>query len=336
MKFCTHCDKALKDGEKCACQPNKKYTQTLAEGKFFCVKLLRRMGIGTPGENSSSVFETGQKICPDIAKANEGEVPVKQYDVAFLRSRIRGQYAKGRLQVTNKRVIFRAAGMSYQGPIAQQYEFALAEIAGIEVKRKNRISILNILFSFILNSLGVALFSGMFRDFASEAPTFAMFVSVIVALASAVPFFVLHKKFWIKLMSLCAGFGALMGTSGLANISGFSLLYGIETNFADYVGLLLYILWLLNVVLVSVVPDLVLTVKTKGGSSAFEIRRKLFPTPFRQQVEYTDFSEVLPGKDIDIMTTELGALIDDLQTIGDAAIENWAGGSKSGGNYGNA
>ena len=39
--------------------------------------------------------------------------------------------------------------------------------------------------------------------------------------------------------------------------------------------------------------------------------------------EYTDFSEVLPGKDLDAMINELGALIDDIQTLGDIAIENW-------------
>lgn len=323
MKFCTHCGKALQDNEKCACQPNAKYAHALTKGKSFCVKLLQRMGIGTAGENSASIFETGQKIVPDIVKAHEGETPVKQYDVAFLRSRIRGQFAKGRLQVTNKRMIFRAAGMSLKGPVAQQYEFSLGEIAGVEVKKKNRVSFLNILLASLLNMLGIAMFSNFFRDFAAKVPTFALFVSVLIAIASAVPFFMLRKKFWIKLMSLCVGLGALSGTSGLANISGFSLLYGIETNIADYVSGLLYILWLINVLLVSVVPDLVLIIKTKGGSPAFEIRRKQFPTPFRQMEEHTDFSEVLPGKDVDTMITELGTLIDDLQTIGDAAIKNW-------------
>ena len=40
-------------------------------------------------------------------------------------------------------------------------------------------------------------------------------------------------------------------------------------------------------------------------------------------VEYTDFGEVRPGKDTDLMITELGTLIDDIQTIGDMAIDKW-------------
>lgn len=324
MKFCTNCGKALKDNEKCTCQPNAKYAHVLTKGKSLCVRLLQRMGIGTTGENAATIFETGQKIVPDIVKANEGEMPVKQYDVAFLRSRIRGQFAKGRLQVTNKRVIFRAAGVSYQGPIAQQYEFSLNEIAGIEIKRKTRVSPLNVVLGLLLNAFALFMFSGLFYNFTSNDSAAALFVSVWFGLASAVPFFVLRKRFWLKLLSLSCGLGMLAGTGGLANAGAISLLVGFEANLADFLSAVLSWLFVANLILVSLVPDLVLIVKTKGGSSAFEIRRKLFPTPFRQMVEHTDFSEVLPGKNVDTLINELGALIDDLQTFGDAAIANWA------------
>ena len=39
--------------------------------------------------------------------------------------------------------------------------------------------------------------------------------------------------------------------------------------------------------------------------------------------EYTGFSEVLPWTDTDKAINEIGAMIDDLQTMGDYAIEKW-------------
>lgn len=321
-KFCAKCGKALADGERCSCHVSG-IGEGVTKGTSFLLKLLHRLGVGTAPENAENIFEDGQQVVPDIIKANDGEQPVKQYEAAIMRSRIRGQYAKGKLQVTNKRVIFRAAGISYQGPIAQQYEFAINEIAGIEIKKKNRISIMNVLLSLWLNAIVTLVVAGIFNSFADKAPSFALLTSIVLAVASAIPFFALYKKFWLKLVSLCCGIGALAGTAGLTNISASTLYFGLKTNVADYLLGAMFLLWFLNVVLVSLVPDLVLTIKTKGSSPAFEIRRKLFPTPFRPMAEYTDFSEVLPGKDVDLMITELGALIDDIQTLGDYAIEKW-------------
>ena len=44
---------------------------------------------------------------------------------------------------------------------------------------------------------------------------------------------------------------------------------------------------------------------------------------FKQHQEYTGFSEVLPWYDTDKVSEELGAIINDLQTTGDMAIEIW-------------
>lgn len=315
-KFCTKCGRPLVEGKKCThCQR--------AGFSEFLARILKRTGIGTPSENSDSMFETGQKIVPDIVAANGGEIPIKQYLVASLRSRIRGQYAKGRLQVTNKRVIFRAAGVSYQGPIAQQYEFAIGEIAGVEIKKKNRVSVMNVLACIFLNYISLEAFSELFSSFAEKGPTTALYASIVIAFVCAAPFFMLYKKFWLKLLLLNCGIGALVGTTNLTKDYISFLDKAPSAGLTEVILLVLYLLWFITVVLVSVVPDLVLVIKTKGAAPAFEIRRKLFPNPFRPMVEYTDFAEVLPGTDVDFMTSELGALIDDIQTLGDMAIEKW-------------
>ena len=39
--------------------------------------------------------------------------------------------------------------------------------------------------------------------------------------------------------------------------------------------------------------------------------------------EYSGFSEVLPGKDADLAIKEIGAIINDIKTLGDFAVEKW-------------
>ena len=71
------------------------------------------------------------------------------------------------------------------------------------------------------------------------------------------------------------------------------------------------------------VPNLIFSVKTKSASDAVQIRRRVWGLFFKQPQEYTGFSEVLPWDDTEKVSEELGALINDLQTMGDMAIEKW-------------
>ena len=63
--------------------------------------------------------------------------------------------------------------------------------------------------------------------------------------------------------------------------------------------------------------------KTKASGDTIQIRKKQHCLFHKQPIEYTDFSEVLPWTDTDKAILELGALINDLQTMGDMAIEKW-------------
>jgi hypothetical protein len=109
--FCSRCGKPLADGETCSCsgQASKEYmasvTGLVDSAKGFWETMKNRMGIGDPDLNKGDAFENNKSIIPDCVKANEGEIPVKQYKVATLRNRILGiPYTKavGRVQVTNK------------------------------------------------------------------------------------------------------------------------------------------------------------------------------------------------------------------------------------------
>ena len=109
-----------------------------------------RMGIGTPERNETDAYERGMKIVPECISANENEIPVRQYNIAVLRNLLKFDRAEGRMQVTNKRIIFRAAGRSIGGRTTLQHEYAINEIAGIEAGSNYRFSFLYLIFAFLI------------------------------------------------------------------------------------------------------------------------------------------------------------------------------------------
>ena len=116
----------------------------------FGASMKNRMGVGVPEHNAADTYERGAYIVPDCVKANENEIPVRQYNIAVLRNLLKFERAEGRLQITSKRVIFRAAGRSVGGKTALQNEFDIKEIAGIEARRNYKFSFLYLIFAFFI------------------------------------------------------------------------------------------------------------------------------------------------------------------------------------------
>jgi len=119
----------------------------------FVISMKNRMGIGSPERNATDTYERGMKIVPACISANENEIPVKQYNIAVLRNLLKFERAEGRMQVTNKRVIFRAAGRSVGGRTTLQHEFAIDEVAGIEARNNFKFSFMYLIFAILILSL---------------------------------------------------------------------------------------------------------------------------------------------------------------------------------------
>ena len=201
-KYCSKCGNTLNPDGKCShCKTQANLPSgVLAKTKDFISKQMDRMGIGSDSEQDAlNVFEKNKKIVPDIISQNEAEIPIKQFDIARLRSRILCKYAEGKLQITNKRVIFRAAGPSPAGKITLQHEFSIEEIAGIEIKKSNRVSPLSIILGIILTFVVASPFYKMLNSFNEASTMGATIIGFLLIAGLVVPFFMLKKKFWIKL-----------------------------------------------------------------------------------------------------------------------------------------
>jgi hypothetical protein len=172
-----------------------------------------RLGIGAPENEFIDCYESGKKIIPECIEQNEGEIPVRQYDVAILRTPIKFMRAEGRIQVTNKRLIFRATGRSLMGRTTLQHEFNLAEIGGIEIRKDWRFGIWRFLGAAIC-SLIVASIFGLLTGAIYEANEIGGIIcAFIFGLAGLLPFFIVHKRFLIKALLCGASIGAFQGVA---------------------------------------------------------------------------------------------------------------------------
>ena len=299
-KLCGQCGRSVSN---CICETRD----------FSLEKFKYRLGIGIPENEEILSYERGQKIVPENIEQNEGETPVRQYDIALLRTPWKRMSAEGRIQVTNKRMIFRATGRSNMGRTTLHHEFNLAEIAGVEVRRDWRFALLDFLFMAAICFFAFSILSitGLIYRESKIAGTISAFV---FGFAGLLPFFLMKKRLFVKAVTCGASAGAFYG-------------YGV-TVAIPYIGFLMIIplvLCIIVLITLSFKPNLVIMIKTKGAAGAIEICRNkgsLFGKSSTKD-EYTGYSDVMPWKDTDIAIKELGAIINDIQTMGDLGIEKW-------------
>ncbi len=314
MKYCTQCGRPLAEGERCPCG-GANNSLNIDSAKGYVESLKNRIGIGDPELNKGDAFEKKKKIVPDCVRASEGEIPVKQYNVATLQNRILGiAYTKatGRIQVTNKRVIFRAPGRCWAGRTTLQHEFAIDELAGLEARREYVFNLFDLIIGFFVTIIGgsiiTALISAMFSSGGTDGQNVGAFIiTLLFGVAGCVPFFMLKKKWLLKLLCLGGSFMPMLASGGFLSFLGFiSALIAIFT-------LLIY----------AIKPNLVLAIKTKSASAGIDIKRKKTNIFGIEKEENTGYTEVIPEDDAERCIREIDAIINDIQKLGDFGIEKW-------------
>ncbi len=288
------------------------------KAKGFWESMKNRMGIGDPESNKLDAFEKDKNIIPDCVRPNEGEVPVKQYEVATLRNRLLGiPYIKaiGRIQVTNKRVIFRAPGRCLAGRTSLQHEFAIDEVAGVEARREYGFNLWDMLLAIFIVAVGG--FVGAFLTGVFNNEAMAIIMGILLGIGGCVPFFMLKKLWLVKI--LCLG-ASVMGLA-MAGIEA-------DASFLTIISIIPLLFLLFTVMVFSIKPNLVIVIKTKGSTEAIDIKRKRvgflgLGGAANEKEDHTGFTEILPRDDAEKSIRELGAIITDIQKLGDFGISKW-------------
>jgi len=324
-QFCSQCGNPL---AQCTCNAAVAPLGALAGMKA-------RMGIDEPTGSQADIYERGRKIVPESIAQDEGEIPVRQYDVAVLRTRWQFKRAEGRLQVTNKRVIFRANGKSLMGRTLFQQEFAVSEIGGLDLRRDWRFGI----FDFIIGALVATLVSGMFAGIngliAKESGVAGIIIALLFGLPLLVPFFILKKRFFLKLLSCAASVGLFTGAASGSFLSSLIPFGGGYGRSGDGVFMIVFVVIasvveLIALFLFSFKENLSIIVKGKGGmGEAILVQADLGSGLLAKLLGRGNsgvncgFSEVLPTSVTDTAIREVGAMINDIQALGDFGIEKW-------------
>lgn len=314
---------------------NAQKEQLKETSKTFWETMKNRMGIGSPELNQGDAYEKDKKIVPDCINANEGEIPVKQYQVAKLRNRIFGiTYSKaiGRVQITNKRVIFRASGRSVAGRTQLQHEFAIDEIAGIESRREYNfngwdllIGILALIIGQVLVGGGImTLFLGRVWGYGDDGSVIGMILlALMLGGVGGTPFFMMKRKWPLKLLCLGVSFSSFATASRLSRFIGNS--YGDNLLvYIFYILLFVTIICIIFAIIINAIkPNFVMVIKTKGAHPAIDIQRRKNMLAIKGNEDHTGYTEVLPEDDADNAIKEINSMITDIQKLGDFGIDKW-------------
>lgn len=330
MGFCRFCGKELVNGQ-CSCpkfqasiRKTERETYQDVKAPFFAssfhpdyssVSSFMSSIRDYTGINSSPGFtdpyEHNVPIVPGCIQPEENEIVVKQYNIAQLRTREKFMKAEGRMMVTNRRLLFRAAGTSLTGNILQEHQFNLDEIAGLQIHNDYKFSLLNFIGGIFL-FFAISPFITRLLLYVRNEVAVAM-LSLILGISGLIPTFVVYKRFWLKLLGAGVSCGAFMGVFIVSGLKFFALL----SFFA-------FLVLLINLTVICFVPNLVIEIKTKGGEGALRIGSQ--KAMFQRSVgdDYSGFKEVLPWEDTVMAMNELGTMIDDLQKQGDYAVGKWS------------
>ena len=332
----------------------KTKTKQSGAGAFF-EDMLIRMGIYEPNTYATDPSEIGMPIVPDCIVPTEGEIPVKQYNVATM-SNLNAQ-AEGRLQVTNKRVIFRATSSAYLSRATQHNEFAIDDIAGVSTVRNTKSSFILMILGFLVLLVGawlavtVALFAvpdqwterdqrevtqddgsviqetfdRQMRQFVPPTESVLMLqgdiqrlgllggiLSLIMGLGGLVPFFTVKKRFFYKLFMLGISLGGV-------------LMMAARWDIAVLLIVVLVPIAIAGLYFCSLVPEMILTIKSKGAAPTIDVRSTTGGVIGNFMGAGTDscFASVVPTEETDEVIRELGAIISDIQKLGDYGVNKW-------------
>jgi hypothetical protein len=133
---------------------------------------------------------------------------------------------------------------------------------------------------------------------------------LILGIGGLISFFVLYKKFGLKLFILnfsIFGFALSLGATG-SPIFMWLLVLAVLTT-------------LVCIFFFCFRPNLIISIKNKGGKETVDIRRDTLFT--KRSEKGTGFAEIIPTEETEGAIREIGAMINDIQKLGESGVNKW-------------
>lgn len=285
-------------------------------------------------EISDDMSSNSQEIIvPNRISSAEGEIPIKQYDIATFKNIFMGfiPYSKAncKMLVSNKRLLLSAKGLDLKGEMNYQNEFSINEISGIDFVQGFMPNLFRFLIGILICYLSIRIYVkvgfGIFGD--SVLPN--ALISLVLGILASI---LIRRNNFLHLLASSAilyGYSifaaymiynrnpwALTNIDSLTDIPPFYLI----------LLLLVFIYTLFRVWMFAQVANLKLIIQTKPGLNAINIEkrnRKLFGLLDDAKDMNTGFTYIVPARDTELARRELGSIIKDIQNLGDDAIGKW-------------
>ena len=210
--------------------------------------------------------------------------------------------------VTNKRLLFRASGRSFIGRTRVEQEYELDEISGINISHGVRFSLFDFFNSFLLAALcGALVFLLLGQEPAWLLPL------LLTAGCIAVMYFLGRKRYRWKLVLSTAGAMSAVKLLLWAQAGHHTILGGLFT----VAMALLFIAALIFLFMSGMKPVVSLAVMCKAGTDVAIGDQSM------QHFRLQPAQELLPTAETEIAIQEVGAIINDIQRMGDYGIEKW-------------
>lgn len=254
----------------------------------------------------------------------EGESTIRTYHCTYYREKALGLKSGGFLGITNKRVIFQAVGDTPSGRSLIQSEVPIADVSGINSFKGTYFDFFALLGALVLAWLAMlivpVILTGL--SYTLESYTFFQVIGWLLTIGALIgSLFLSVKSIWrTTLVGVSAG--ALLSLAGIGVLDALAAITG--GGGGDFWILLLLIAALIYMLMCASWyarrPTFSLEINSSGGSSTpiriasagGFLNRSAINTP-----------NALPGMDAETMLHEIGALITDIQTLGDYGIAKW-------------
>lgn len=312
-RYCTKCGRKLADGAICPCRVKQGSSEEghseIPRGKTG-VAFWKLLGLNDPDyDKSTDYYERGKAIVPDLVSPCEGEIPVKQYHLVNIRARLIGMWAEGRLMVTNKRILFRASGRSFVGRTLMESEYTMDEISGIQISQGVRFSLFDFLIGLLLLSTSIYIPAVFLRE------AVGWFSVALFFLAGLVGIFLLpRRQYRWKLVCI----GLMQGSCILSmfldkgDLNSVIIISALSSMFMT----VLVPISIFFLIMAGMKAAVDIQIMCKSGTAAAVnvcgLKRDL---PL--------WTQILPTQETERSIQEVGAIITDIQQLGDYGIEKW-------------
>lgn len=310
-KYCVKCGRKLPDGAICPCRiqgGNTPWKSFQGNHGKVGISFWNLLGIrDVDYDKGQDYYERGKWIVPDLIASCEDEVPVKQYHIADLRSRVQGLWAEGRLMVTNKRILFRASGRSFFGRTQVESEYSMDEISGVNISRGIRFGLFDFFISLLISYFVI---SGVVVGLTQVEWALPVILTIVGVLGL---FLLPRRRYRFRIL-----FNGLALGSAIHLIPYFVMQQnGFFTGMFMVLGLIFGVLALVYLIMASTKSVISLSIMCKTGTA------EAIAMQSQQRFGLQWAPELLPAEDAEAAMKEIGAIINDIQQRGDYGIDKW-------------